>query len=272
MASLWSRIRSRFTAPPIPPPPPPPSGAISESEDPFWDKVYDARTQYFRRHIGEFPQDILKIVHLFGVWPGGGLYVMPATAIGPDIWAHCTFGLSNADMPTSTTAADINIQRDEQGRPMQTTATLRLKPTTTTTTAAPAAAQPPGAAGYGYEILVLTRGPADWPLGVLQWAAQAELLNDVGILNRVDRYAGLTIEQIRVGEEEFVNVLFAKARPPLPTGTTLPNGAMTIIVATAITAEEMQWSMTNGRGALLDRLYTAGIGQVSIRERASVAM
>ena len=264
MASLWTLIRSRFMPPALPPPPP--SGAASESDDPFWDKVYDARTQYFRRHIGEFPENILKIVHLFGVWPGGGLYVMPATAIGSDIWAHCTFGLSNADMPTSTSAQDINIQRDEQGRPTQTTTTLQPK-------TAAAAEQPPGAAGYGYEILILTRGPADWPLGVLQWAAQTELLNDIGILNRVERYNGLTIEQIRVGgENDFVNVLFAKARPPLPTGTTLPNGSMAIIIATTITDDEMQWSMTNGRDALLDRLYSAGVGQVSIRERASVAM
>jgi hypothetical protein len=125
-------------------------------------------------------------------------------------------------------------------------------------------------AGYGYEILILTRGPAEWPLGVLQWAAQTELLNDIGILDRVEKYNGLTIEQIRVGgENEFVNVLFAKARPPLPTGTTLPNGTMTLIVATVITEDEMQWSMTNGRDALLGRLYAADVGQVSVRERAS---
>lgn len=243
------------------PPVLPPSDSIPESEDPFWDKVYAARAEYFRRHIGEFPEDILKIVHL--VWPGGGLYVMPGTAIGSDIWVHCTFGLTNPDMPASTRPTDINVKRDEQGRPVQTSFTLQSKVP---------AEQPPDTAGYGYEILVLTRGPADWPLWLLQWATEAELVNDIGILKRVERYNGLTIEQIRVGENEFVNVLFAKARPPLPTGATLPNGTMAIIVATVITSDEMQWSMTNGREPLLDRLYAAGVGQVSVRERESVAM
>lgn len=124
-------------------------------------------------------------------------------------------------------------------------------------------------AGYGYELVVLTRGPAEWPLWLLQWAVQAELLNDAGIRNRIEKYNGLTVEEIRVGENEFVNVLFANARPPLPTGTILPNGSMTVIVATVITDDEMNWSKSNGRDALLDRLYAAGVGQLSSRERKS---
>ena len=69
---------------------------------------------------------------------------------------------------------------------------------------------------------------------------------------------------------EPVNVLIAKARAPLPTGTQLPNGKMELLVATTITDEEMQWSMTNGRGALLQELYDAGVGQISHPGRPSV--
>ncbi len=96
-------------------PPSPETEAPPQPEVLFWDKVYEKRSEYFRQHIGQFPNDILKIAQLFGVWPGGGLFVIHATSIGADIWAHCTFGLSNADMPTSATFENIQIERDELG-------------------------------------------------------------------------------------------------------------------------------------------------------------
>lgn len=78
------------------------------------------------------------------------------------------------------------------------------------------------------------------------------------------------MEEIDVGPGGPVNVLIAKARTPLPVGTQLPNGKMEVLVATTITDEEMQWSMTNGRAELLQKLYDAGVGQISILGRASV--
>jgi hypothetical protein len=105
---------------------------------------------------------------------------------------------------------------------------------------------------------------------LLQWAVSAEMLNDVGLLKRVEAYDGLTVEKVGVGGGDSVNVLIAKARPPLPTGTMLPNGTMSLLVATVITDDEMRWSMEHGRGALLERLDRGGVGQVSVRGRASV--
>jgi hypothetical protein len=67
-----------------------------------------------------------------------------------------------------------------------------------------------------------------------------------------------------------VNVLIAKARDPIPACATLPNGKMDLLVATTITEAEMQWSMENGRKALLERLLASGVGQLSDRSRASV--
>lgn len=37
------------------------------------------------------------------------------------------------------------------------------------------ATKPPGAAGYGYEIFVVTTRDQQWPLAFLQWAVSAEI-------------------------------------------------------------------------------------------------
>ena len=238
--------------------------ATSSQEDPsdaYWQQVYSARAEYFAEHIGRLPDDILKIGHMFGIWPGGGLYVIPAKKIGFDAWVYTTFGFTNPDMPASTQVADVSTETDALGRVTETTGTLQAKAK---------AVAPAGVAGYGYELLVLTREEARWPLWILQWSANAEILNDAGILDRVNKYSGLTIDGVQVGESESVNLLIAKARQPLPTGTDLPNGKMELLVATVITDEEMHWSMEHGRQALLDKLVAEGVGQFSVRNRDSV--
>lgn len=232
----------------------------SDEGDALWTSVYSAREAYYRQQFGELPSDILKIGHLFGVWPGGGLFVILATVIGQNVWAYTTFGLSNPDMPPSVTATDVEVERDDQGRTTRSSARLKAKERVPVLG---------GLAGYGYEIAVLARENAEWPLWFLQWAVNAEILNDAGLLQRVEKNNGLTVEEIKVGEGESVNVLIAKAMPPLPVGTTLPNGKMDIVIATTITDEEMRWSMVNGRSALLERLRTTGVGQFSVRDRAS---
>jgi len=235
--------------------------SAEDKSDARWQLVYSAREQYFVEHIGQFPNDILKMANLFGVWPGGGLYVIPARKISADAWVYTTFGLSNADMPTGTAMSDVVTETDDQGRVTSSAGTLKAKVK---------AAAALGAAGYGYELFVLTHEEAEWPLWVLQWIANAEILNDVGILDRVNEYQGLTVGEVQVGENDSANLLIAKARQPLPTGTSLPNGKMELLIATVITDEEMNWSMEHGREALLDKLIAAGVGQFSVRGRPSV--
>lgn len=239
----------------------PAAAAHEDQSDAYWQQVYSAREEYFVGHIGQLPEDILKIGHMFGVWPGGGLYVIPARKIRDDAWVYTTFGFTNPDMPASTTVSDVSTEADNQGRVMKTAGTLQAKTKI---------AAVPGSAGYGYELLVLTSEESEWPLWILQWAANAEILNDAGILDRVNKYGGLTIDGVQVGENESVNLLIAKARQPLPTGSNLPNGKMELLVATVITDEEMHWSMEHGREALLDRLIDGGVGQFSVRNRYSV--
>jgi hypothetical protein len=233
----------------------------NDGEDAHWQEVYSARESYFAENIGPLPDDILKIGHMFGVWPGGGLYVIPARNISDDAWVYTTFGFTNSDMPATATVSETTTKKDDQGRVTGITGTLQSKARAETDS---------GAAGYGYELMVLTNKNEEWPLWILQWAANAEILNDAGILERVNRYSGLTVEDVQVGETESVNLLIAKARRPLPNGTNLPNGRMEILVATVITEEEMSWSMQQGRDALLDKLISVGSGQFSSRERHSV--
>lgn len=82
----------------------------------------------------------------------------------------------------------------------------------------------------------------------------------------------MTVEEIAIGADGAIDVLIAKAHPPLPGPVQLPNGTMQMLVATTITADEMQWSFDHGRPALLERLVRAGIGQVSDRGRASALL
>ena len=65
-------------------------------------------------------------------------------------------------------------------------------------------------------------------------------------------------------------MLIAKAQKPLPTNLALPNGNMQFLIATVITDEEMQWSIENGRDALLKKLIDSGTGQISDRNRSSI--
>lgn len=135
--SVWSRIRALFS----------PDSAASpahksheDADEALWQQVYAAREDYYLKHFGQFPNNILKIGHVFGVWPGGGLFVIPATVIGADIVAHTTFGFSNPDMPATTSVSDVDVERDEHGRVTKTSG--RLQPKTKASVA-------DGKAGYG---------------------------------------------------------------------------------------------------------------------------
>lgn len=68
----------------------------------LWDNVYDARTAVFEKKFGLFPDEILKLGHMTGVWPGGGLFKSKASELGDDLWLYTTFGLTNRICQPST--------------------------------------------------------------------------------------------------------------------------------------------------------------------------
>ncbi len=235
--------------------------AAQLDEDKLWQQVYDARTAYYENSIGTFPNDILKMGNMTGVWPGGGLFVLEADKVGKGLWAYTTFGITNPDMPANTKMTDYKTETDSQGRVSNYSGTLQSKEQSSSAE---------GTAGYGYEMLLIAKENTEWPLWFIQWSVNAEILNDAGILDRVEKYQGLTVQDIQVGENESVNVLITKAQSPLPAGVNLPNGKMSLLVATVITDEEMEWSIENGREALLTKLIESGVGQISDRNRKSV--
>ncbi len=236
------------------------TNAGSDPAEKLWQTNYDARQKYFESTVGPLSSDILKMRSMTGVWPGGGLYVIPVPKLGQNLSVYTTFGFTNPDMPTTVKMSDFD-SKAEGNRTTQAGGSLSKKDP---------APRRPGSAGYGYEIIMVAQSNQQWPLNFLQWAVNAEIGNDAGLLARVEKYDGLTVEQIQVAPDQMVNVLIAKAKAPLPTGTGLPAGRMEILVATSITNEEMLWSKTNGRPALLRKLQDAGVGQVSVPNRGSV--
>ena len=234
--------------------------AADTNADKRWQENYEARQSYFEANLGPFPQDILKMLNMSGVWPGGGLFVIPADRLGKRLSVYTTFGLTNPDMPTTVQMTDFKLGADGKHATQAEGALKKRVPAKTR----------PGAAGYGYEIFLVAQSDQQWPLGLLQWIVNAEIGKDVGLLGRVEKYDGLTIDKVDVGPGGPVNVLIAKAKAPLPTGAQLPGGKMELLVATTITDEEMQWAMNNGRGALLQKLQDAGVGQISTPGRSSI--
>lgn len=241
------------------------ANADNKSKENLWLDTFDAREAYFASSVGPLPKNIVKIPSTEEVWPGGGLLTIPAPQFGTrvtgtDLAVYTTSGLTNLDMPTDVRMVGFKLGPDGKK------AAGRLQKKVP-------AKQRPGAAGYGYELMVITQKGVDWPLRLLQRAVNEELVQDAGLLEKVEKYGGLTFENIDVGERgEYkpVNILIAKALSPLPTGTQLPAGKMEILVATTITAEEMDWSGGYRRIALLEKLKDAGIGQVSMLGRKSV--
>jgi hypothetical protein len=233
------------------------AAAKDKSEETPWVQTHDAREKYFASAIGPLPKDLIKLHSLSAVWPGGGLLVIPAPRLGANLAVYTTSGFTNTDMPTDVRM--VGFKRDAAGK--QVAGRLEKKTP---------ARKLPGAAGYGYELMVVAPKDADWPLYLLQWAVNTELVDDSGLLERVEGYDGFIVTDLDLGEPERVNVLITRALAPLPTGTQLPTGKMEILAATVITPEEARWARKNRRDALLQRLKDAGVGQISKLKRESV--
>ena len=91
-------------------------GFAQNSSEKEWQQVYDAREAIYEKNIGKLPNDIMKAPNLFGIWPGGGFYVIPADKIKKGLWVYSTFGFTNSDMPSTVTATEIEVEHDNQGR------------------------------------------------------------------------------------------------------------------------------------------------------------
>lgn len=216
------------------------------------DAVIRAREAAYAEHFGALPEDILKMASLIGRWPGGGLYSLH----NGDHHIYITSGLSNPDIPALH--ADTHVNHDEQGRVSQVKTTLTSDGNTLPEN------------GYGYEIMIVTEEDAEWPLAALQWAVHAEFDHNVGLLARVEQYDGVTVSDIPISDSQNINLFIHKAQAPWPEAFDLPNGRIPLLIITVIREDEMNWSLQNGRAALLAQLMVSPYKQISHLQRNSI--
>jgi hypothetical protein len=222
-----------------------------------WDDVYDARERFFLEHFGPIEGDVHKLMNLTGVWPGGCLVQIDSSP--RKLWVTSSFGLTNSDMPAQTTTEEVEVKTDDDRAEQWSMRLVAREPRNVA----------PGLAGYGYEILLLSRTREFWPLLFLNWVVPVEILHDADILGRVREIGAVTVEDVAVRDESSSDFIVAPAQAPLPDSGTLPNGRMHLLVATSITRLEMEFALERGQAALLERLSKSGVGQVSTLGRKS---
>lgn len=260
-----------------------PAGGVMSTADGQWLRTFDARAQWYERHLGALPDDVVKMRNMVGVWRGGGLLVFPALRLDSGVSAYVTSGLTNTDMPATLLQRSESVEAQHDGRVRFFSLDLKARQP------APVA---PGLAGYGYEVLVLLRRgsdpaqtpesttPAQWPLWVLQWLVTAEIYGDIGLRHRVLQHNGLILHGVNLGDEQRLNLLIVPAPQPLTREMELPGGAATLLLAIAVSEAEVRWAAGNGHEALFARLLASGkkasavgspyAGLVSSRHRPDV--
>lgn len=227
-------------------------GSAVDRESTAWDEVYAAREAIYAQHFGNIDADVQKLMNLTGIWPGGCLVQIHSAR--HQLWISSSFGLTNPDMPARIRPEQSIVEQDAQGQATKYSSRLVSRPPR---------AVPAGWAGYGYEILLLTRQKDYWPLGFLNWAVQAEILNDMDLLARIHKYGAMTVEDVSIGESQSADFLIAPIQKFAPSSIALPNGSMELLVATLITRSQMQFGIEKGGPALLAELNQAGSGQIS---------
>jgi len=233
-----------------------PTGSKLDDEA-HWLDVYDARCYFYDSCLGPCPSNIIKLSNLSDAWPRGGLYRMPAAKLDKRLWIYTTFGLTNPDMSLKK-------------QPVEQRTKIEFSWRANSVEKKPLPAAPIEVAGRGYEMLLITKGNFEWPLWIMLWCLNTELVDRVSLLKRVDKFDGFTVQDIHISETTTVCLLIARAQEPLPPGSTLPNGQMDLLVATVITRDEMDWAKHNGCPALLKKLAETGVDQVSDLHRESV--
>ncbi|GLR12442.1 hypothetical protein GCM10007907_12320 [Chitinimonas prasina] len=122
-------------------------------------------------------------------------------------------------------------------------------------------------AGLGYELMVISQGPADWALQVIAQTLYAEVVNEAGFLEIVEAHDGMTTGGLDIGVAAPVNLMITKAFAPLPQTLQSAAGQVEMLVITVITDEEVTLSRKSGTPALLKQLISQGVGQLSDLER-----
>ena len=198
--------------------------------------VEDARVELYERLFGPLPGTASALQNLMGIWPGGCLLQIEGRRIA-GLAVTVSHGLTNPGLPPPVRVESQAVREERDGRFTRREQSTQLVP-------APARTVAPGLAGYGYELVVLTPRPQRWPLQFMNWAVPAEMLHDIRFLDGVMDHGGLTIEDVGLGGGATCDFLIAPARHLVPPEHDLPNGRVHLLVATAITRDQMQFRRT----------------------------
>lgn len=233
----------------------------ASEEDELFDRVCEAREEFFEDTFGVMPSDVLKLNNMMGVWPGGCLVQIEADHLQAQPCVTATFGLTNPDMPATSRSEDIVHEERTEGDKLMRSTSMRL-------VARERVEVPAGLAGYGYEALVITPEQADWPTLFLSWFVTNEINHDAGWLQRV-LLEGAVALKCPLRDYPRLKLLLAKAAHPLPDSYMLPNGMMHLLIATSITESEYAFAQKAGAVELLHRLLQCPSGQTSVIFRSS---
>lgn len=232
----------------------------TEAEELF-NRVYEAREEFFEDNFGPMPADVLKLNNMMGVWPGGCLVQIYAEALPDAPSVTSTFGLTNPDMPATVRSEDVVHEERTEGDRLLRSTSMRLVARDPVTV-------PPGIAGYGYEAMVITPEQFEWPSLFLSWFVTNEINHDAGWLRRVMQEEAVLLK-CPLRDYPRLKLLLTKAAPPMADTLLLPNGMAYMLVATSITEAEYAFAMKAGAPALADAMRTKGPGQISIIFRPS---
>jgi hypothetical protein len=224
----------------------------------IWERVFDERGAFFEKCFGTIPEDINKVMTVH--WVGGGLLDFPESNIN----GHrvlVTSGLSNPDQPSGVFVTDFDRQEEADGNISFSTRLGSKTPRFV----------PPDWSGLGYEMSVILNEPQDErSIAVLSWLVQAELNRDGDFFGMINRYGGVTVQDMELFDNTFADFLFYPAMEPIPSAVQLSSGTMHLIIATRITRRERDFAKENSCGYLIERLIEKGVGQVTDYKRISI--
>lgn len=233
-------------------------GERERHDEEVWEGVFEERGAFFEHCFGEIPENIHRVMTVH--WVGGGLLDFPSSNINGQR-VMVTSGLSNPDQPSDVFVTDFERQEEKDGN---VTFSTRLGSRTPRFV-------PPEWSGLGYELALVLKEPEDEKsIAVLSWLVQAELNREGDFFGMINRYGGVTVQDMELFDNTFADFLFFPAVDPIPSAVQLSSGTMHLIIATRITRQERDFAKENTCGDLVERLIEKGVGQVTDYKRISI--
>lgn len=164
-----------------------------------WQRVYDARLSIYQEVFGEFPGEVFGSQNFQpGAWPGGCLaQIKDKNGHG---WFSSTVGLTNPGILESSLSNPLGFPQSNS------------------------------VAGYGYEIVVCTRGVERWPVEVLFRIVRVLFSPGFDYLGEIDRFGGSFV---------WNKFLLVPGFNRLPKSAEIPNGNFRFLALLHLTPEEL---------------------------------